>query len=243
MIFQIMQNGLSVWQNLILLVTILVTILGSMTLHELAHGLVSYMQGDPTAKKAGRLTLNPIRHINSIGLICMLFCGFGWARAVPVDPRYYKNAKRGMAITAVSGPLINLIIGISTTVSLATLTWLWQTGMYAGFPILKYMTAAVYETVNFVLYIVLYYNLLFAVFNMLPIPPFDGSRLMFSFLPDKYYFGVMRYEGLIMLAVFLMLWSGMLTGTFEFLVDGIIRLTGNAVYFVLELAVKIFAKI
>ena len=91
MIFQIMQNGLSVWQNLILLVTILVTILGSMTLHELAPGLVSYMQGDPTAKKAGRLTLNPIKHINSIGLICMLFCGFGWARAVPVDPRYYKN--------------------------------------------------------------------------------------------------------------------------------------------------------
>lgn len=242
MIYQIMQNGLALWQNLILIVTMLVTILGSMTLHELAHGLVSYMQGDPTAKNAGRLTLNPIKHINPLGLMCMLFCGFGWAKAVPVDPRYYKNAKKGMAITAVSGPLINLIIGVSITVSLATLTWLWQSGMYAGFPILRNMTAQVYETVNFVLYIVLYYNLLFAVFNMLPIPPFDGSRLLFAFLPDKYYFGVMRYEGLIMLAVFLALWSGMLTGVFEFLVDGIINIVSNAVYLVFEITVKIFAK-
>ena len=243
MIFQIMQNGLAPWQNLILLTATLITVLVSMTAHEFAHGLVSYIQGDPTAKRMGRLTINPIKHISPIGFLCMLFCGFGWAKGVPVDTRYYKNAKKGMAITALSGPLMNLIIGVSTTVSLATLTFLWNTGMIAGFPVLRYMSASVYETVNFTLYIVLYYNLLFAVFNLLPIPPFDGSRLLFAILPDKHYFKVMRYEFFIMLVVFLMLWSGMFTGIFEFFVDGIIRLTSNAVFTVLELAVKLFAKI
>lgn len=243
MIFQIMQNGLSVTQNTVLLVTVLVTVLGSMTLHELAHGLVSYMQGDPTAKIAGRLTLNPLKHISTVGMLCMLFCGFGWARPVPVDPRYYKKPKKGMALTAIAGPFINLVVGVSATTLLATLSWLWQTGVYLGFPLLMYMTDEVYETVNLVLYIVLYYNLLLAVFNMLPLPPFDGSRLVLSVLPDRYYFGIMKYEHIIMLAIFLMLWSGMLTGVFEFMVDGIVKITGNAVFFVLKHITKLLIKI
>ncbi len=243
MIFQIMQNGLSFTQNTVLLLTVIITVLGSMTLHEFAHGLVSYMQGDPTAKNAGRLTLNPLKHISAVGMLCMLFCGFGWANPVPVDTRYYKKPKKGMAITALAGPFVNLVTGITATVLLATFSWLWQTGVYLGFPLLRYMTAEVCETVNLVLYIVLYYNLLLAVFNMFPLPPFDGSRIVFAILPERYYFGIMKYERIIMLAVFLALWSGMFTGVFEFFVDGIVKITGNTVFFVLEHIVKLLVKI
>ncbi len=239
MIYQIMQNGLKLSQNLVLLAATFAAVLGALTIHELAHGFVSYMQGDNTAKNAGRLTLNPIKHIDPIGALCMLFAGIGWAKAVPVDTRYYKNPKKGMAFTALAGPFINFLIGVNTTVAVATLSWLWQTGVYEGFPILKSMTPEVYQTVYLVLYIVLYYNLLFAVFNMLPIPPFDGSRIVFALLPDKYYFGIMKYDKLIMVIVFLALWGGMFTGVFEIIVDGVIKLVASAVYAVLELATKI----
>ena len=169
----------------------------------------------------------------------MLFCGFGWARAVPVDPRRYRKPKKGMAITAVAGPLTNLAIGISSTVLVSVIVWLWETGIYRGMPIIRHMTEGVYETVYMSLYIVLYYNLLLAVFNMLPIPPLDGSRLLYAFLPDKYYFGIMRYEKLILLVVFFLLWSGMFTGVFEFLVDFLITVVSKAVLFALELLLKI----
>lgn len=239
MIFQILQSGLNAVQNTVLLAVMLVTVLFSMTLHEFAHGYVSYLQGDSTAKAEGRLTLNPFKHIDTVGLLCMLFCGFGWARAVPVDPRRYRKPKKGMAITAVAGPLTNLAIGICSTVLVSVIVWLWETGIYRGMPIIRHMTEGIYETVYMSLYIVLYYNLLLAVFNMLPIPPLDGSRLLYAFLPDKYYFGIMRYEKLILLVVFFLLWSGMFTGVFEFLVDFLITVVSKAVLFALELLLKI----
>lgn len=240
MIFQILQNGLSLTQNLVLTAVMLITVFGSMTLHEFAHGLVSYLQGDNTPRNAGRLTLNPLRHIDFVGLLCMLFCGFGWAKAVPVNPGKYKNPKKGMAITAAAGPLTNLVIGISSTVSLIIFIWLWETEIYTGIPIIRNMTATAYETAYMSLYIVLYYNLLFAVFNMLPIPPFDGSRLLYAFLPDKYYFGIMRYEKLIMLVIFFLLWTGMFTGVFEFFVDAIITVVSKTVLALLGLVLRLF---
>ena len=240
MIFQIMKNGLSAGQNVILFATMIVTVLFSMSLHEFSHGLISYMQGDPTAKNAGRLTLNPINHINPIGMICMLFCGFGFAKAVPVNPVYYRKPKKGMAITALAGPLINLIVGISVTVIVTVLSVAWNTGAYQGIPILKYLTETSYQTVNLCLYIVLYYNLLLAVFNMLPIPPFDGSRILFAVLPTKYYFKVMKYEILMMLGVFLLLWSGMFTGVFEAIVDKIFIAVSYVVLKVFEIGIELF---
>ncbi len=241
MIFQILQNGLSLGQNLVLLAVMLITVLGSMTLHELAHGYASLALGDPTAKKAGRLSLNPLKHLDPVGTALMVFCGFGWAKAVPVDPRYYKNPKKGMALTALAGPLVNLIMGVSCAVFLSVFFWVYETGLYRGFPLISNMSADTYETVYMIAYILLYYNLLLAVFNMLPVPPFDGSRLLFAFLPDRIYFGVMKYEKLIMLAMFFMLWTGVFTGVFEFFVDGIIRIVSGGVFFVLELLVKLFS--
>lgn len=238
MLFQIFESELSLAQNLILLFVMLTVVLGSITVHELAHGFVSYMQGDFTAKRAGRLTLNPLKHLDFIGTVCMIFCGFGWAKPVPIDPRYYKNQKRGTAITALAGPLINLLIGVCATVNLSSLVWLWESGLYRSFPLLKNLTQYGYDLIATSAYVILYYNLLFAVFNMLPVPPFDGSRLLFAFLPDRYYFGVMRYEKLIMLVIFFLLWTGIFTGVFEFFVDLIIEIVGSAVIFFIETFVK-----
>jgi len=240
MVFQIFESGLSLWQNLILLLIMLCVVLGSIALHELAHGYVSYIQGDPTAKRAGRLSLNPFKHLDPVGTVCMIFCGFGWAKAVPVNPRYYKNAKRGMALTALAGPLTNLYIGVSAVARLTVLVWLWESGAYANFPLLRNLTQYGYDIITVAAYIILYYNLLFAVFNMLPIPPLDGSRLLFAFLPDRYYFGVMRYEKLIMLIMFFLLWTGFFTGVFEFLVNLIIKAVGNVVILLIEGILKLF---
>ncbi len=227
-------------QSIILTLVMLVTVLISLTLHEYAHGLVSFIQGDDTAKRNGRLSLNPIKHIEPLGFILMLFCGFGWAKAVPVNPRKYAKPKKGMAITALAGPLTNFLVGITATVTLTVLAWLWASNVYTVVPILKYMSASVYDTLTKALYIVLYYNFLLAVFNMLPIPPFDGSRILFAILPTKYYFGVMRYEKLILLVVFLALWSGMLTVFFELIVDAIITGVSGTVLLLLEIFAKLF---
>ena len=207
MIFQIFQSGLSIGQNFILLAVMLVVILGSIALHELAHGYVSYLQGDPTAKRAGRLSLNPIKHLDPIGTVCMIFCGFGWAKAVPIDPRYYNSPKRGTALTALAGPITNLYVGVAATARLTVLVWLWESGVYLEVPVLKSLTQYGYDIITTAAYIILYYNLLLAVFNMCPFPPFDGSRLLFAFLPDRYYFGVMRYEKFVMLVIFFLLWK------------------------------------
>ena len=230
MIFQILENGLSLWQNLILIAVMVATVLFSMSIHEYAHGYVSYMLGDDTAKRMGRLTLNPIKHISPLGLICMLFCGFGWAKPVPIDARKYRKPKLGTALTAISGPIINLLIGIWATATLSMVYFIWANGFNTAMPVLKYVTEPVYQTVYMSLYIVLYYNLLFAVFNMFVLPPFDGSRVLYAFLPDRIYFGIMRYEKIIMLVLFILLWTGMFTNFFDSFVDVIIRGVSEMVF-------------
>lgn len=237
MIFQIFQSGLSFEQNLILLGVMLTVILMSVTLHELAHGLFSYAQGDMTAKREGRLTFNPISHLDTVGTICLVFCGFGWAKPVPVDPRQYANPKKGMAITAVAGPLVNFLIGVSATVWLTVYVWIFDSGLYQAIPLLKNTSQFVFDLITTSLYITLYYNLLLAVFNMLPFPPFDGSRIVLAVLPDRYYFGIMKYEKFIMLVVFLLLWSGMFTGVFELFVDIVIKSVGCGVLFLIDIFV------
>jgi len=158
------------------------------TLHELAHGLVAYRLGDPTAKRAGRLTLNPIRHIDVTGLIAMVIFRFGWAKPVPVDMRYFKNPKRGMAITALAGPASNLVIAAAALLLYGFLFRLLRGSTIGGY---------VLEMV----YIMAYLSKALAVFNILPIPPLDGSKVLFSFMSDDAYYKLMRYErfGMILL--------------------------------------------
>ena len=235
MLFQILLNsGLSVRMRLLLVVFLPLAVIFSLTAHEYMHGLVSQIQGDPTPRYAGRLTLSPISHIDPLGLVCLIVCGFGWAKPVPVNPRYYKDPKKGMAITAVSGPAVNLFIGIYCTLLLSVLVWIYETGIYAFIPVIDQMSQTLYYVLSTALYIVLYLNIMLAIFNMVPVPPLDGSRLMLAFLPQDKYFRIMRYEKFIMLALFFVLWTGMLNGVFEAIADFFILGVGNAVFFVLN---------
>jgi len=174
----------------------------ALTVHEFSHGLAAYKLGDPTPKNAGRLTLNPIKHFDLFGAIAMLIFKIGWAKPVPVNVRYFRNPKKGMALTALAGPTSNFILGL-IGVFLFAITRS-HLRVYEANNMIYY-----YEAWELAVYLVLqsFYvlNLSLAVFNLLPIPPLDGSRIFLSFLPDRYYFGLMRYERTIMFGFFLYL--------------------------------------
>ena len=153
-----------------------------LTVHEVCHGLAAYALGDPTAKSRHRLSLNPLRHIDWFGLVMMFVAGFGWAKPVPVNPLYFRKPKQGMALTAMAGPFSNfllaaLCIGISKVIYLyAPYTPMWDT------------------VFTFLLSNVALLSIGLGVFNLLPIPPLDGSKVLASFLPDGAYLKLMRYE-------------------------------------------------
>lgn len=139
----------------------------TVTFHELAHGFTAYKLGDPTAKEMGRLTLNPLKHIDPLGFLTLLIFHFGWAKPVPINPNYFKNRKQGTFLVSLAGPLSNFILGYISLVLLYTV------GDSNSF-------------ISYTLQWVLLYNIMFGIFNLLPVPPLDGSKLLASLLPDKF---------------------------------------------------------
>ncbi len=153
-----------------------------LTVHETCHGLAAYALGDPTAKSMHRLSLNPLHHIDWFGLAMMFAAGFGWAKPVPVDPRYFKKPKQGMAVTALAGPVSNFL--------LAVLLILISKAIYLYAPY-----TAVWDAVfTFCLYTAAPLSIGLGLFNLLPIPPLDGSKVFGVLLPDEAYSKLMRYE-------------------------------------------------
>lgn len=170
------------WSVLLDIVMSIIPALICITLHELSHGLVAYRLGDSTAKDAGRLTLNPIRHIDWMGLAAMALFHFGWAKPVPVDMRNFENPKRGMAITALAGPAANFII---------TVVLLFVYGLsYNALRAHGVGGGVVLELIETTAYL----SLSLGMFNLIPISPLDGSKVLFSFLRDEAYWRLMRYE-------------------------------------------------
>jgi len=172
------------------------------TIHELAHGYTAYKLGDNTAKNLGRLTLNPIKHIDPMGLLMMLVIGFGWAKPVPVDMRNFKSPKWYMALTALAGPVSNIILAAIVMFILGlVLTPLGFRPDILGSGFL--FETAVGSTIFSILRNTIMLSIGLAVFNMLPIPPLDGSKIVFSLLPENMYYKLMRYErfGMIFLLV------------------------------------------
>ena len=161
----------------------------ALTVHEFCHGYAAYKMGDNTAKNLGRLSFNPLKHIDIIGAICMIFFHIGWAKPVPVNPRNFRDPKKGFAITALAGPLVNIILGfLSCGAYLLIIAFIGNRPIESEF-LFNLLT-------NILLFVYLFYtlNVGLGIFNLLPIPPFDGSRILNVILPQKWYFKIMKYE-------------------------------------------------
>ena len=175
----------SLWDMLLRLAAVLLCL----TVHETCHGLAAYALGDPTARRAHRLSLNPLRHIDWFGLLMMFLAGFGWAKPVPVNPNYFKKPKQGMALTALAGPVSNFLLALI---------------MLLGARIFCDV-AAYTETNQRILDFLLMVAILsigLGLFNLVPIPPLDGSKVLFAVLSDRAYDQLMRYERYGMLVLF-----------------------------------------
>ena len=189
-----------------ILATLLLTLpimMLALSVHETAHGFVAWRCGDNTAYNLGRLTLNPIRHLDPAGFVCLLIFGFGWATPVPINTRNFRNPKRGMALSALAGPVANLLLGLVCTL-LYGVCW----GAVSYFSYTQGVSDFLYTLLSLLteaLWYGAYINFVYMVFNMIPIPPFDGSRVALAFLPAKTYFGLMRYERQIMFGILIAL--------------------------------------
>lgn len=167
------------------------------TLHELSHGLVAYRLGDDTAKRQGRLTLNPLKHLDPMGLLMMLVFHVGWAKPVPVNMYRFKDPKRGMALTALAGPASNVVICL-VFLFLYGLAFFPLSGSRAGGYVLQMLELTAYMSLGL------------AVFNLLPVPPLDGSKVLFSVIRDESYYKLMRYERYGSILMLLLVASGAL---------------------------------
>ena len=224
MIFDLLRNGFSIEVLMNLLARVFV-VFCTLPVHEYAHALIATKLGDDTPRLKGRLTLAPLAHIDIMGALMIFLVGFGYAKPVPVNPRKFNNPKVGMALTALAGPLSNIIMAfVFMLLSNAALLVHGKTDiMFLGVAYSFFLFAA-------------RINIGLAVFNFLPIPPLDGSRILNLVLPSKYYFKIMQYERYIVLAVFALLVFGILDIPLSFFTNLIMKL----VSFVAGLPFRLF---
>jgi len=177
-------------------------------IHEYAHGYTAYKLGDPTAKNQGRLTLNPIKHMDLLGTLLLVLAGFGWAKPVPVNPRNFKRPKEDMGLTAAAGPASNLLMALALMI------------------VMKLMIRLVpYNAVTDVIFMLLNamvgISISLAIFNLIPVPPLDGSRILGLLLPNKVYYTILKYERYISIGVFLLIMTGILSKPLSYLTQGV----------------------
>ncbi len=208
MLISLLRSGTAdLFTVIMYILSTLMTIFLVLPLHEFAHGFVANKLGDNTAKRQGRLTLNPLAHIDYMGAALLLIVGFGWAKPVPINARNFKNPKVGMAISALAGPVSNLIAAIAAgLVYNGLFVLLGRTiGLYA-----VYITAWKYLFV-FLQFLIMI-NVGLAVFNFLPIPPLDGSKIALAFLPDKIAYWILEREQMISIILMILIFTGGLNG-------------------------------
>ena len=200
------------WENLLDLLISAASCIVCIVLHELCHGLAALLMGDDTARRSGRLTLNPLKHIDPVGLVLLFTVHFGWAKPVPVNYRRFKNPRFGMALTALAGPLGNLLLScIFASCYGVCAVWYQHSGLDAAY----YLAVFFLTTVNL--------SIGLAIFNLIPIPPLDGSKILFSVLPHSWYARILRYERYGMILLVAILYLGILDAPLKILRSGILN--------------------
>ena len=208
MLFSLLRGNLDFTAALTQVLAILVIVFLVLPFHEWAHAFTALKLGDTSVKYRGRLTLNPMAHIDPFGALALLLFGFGWAKPVPIDPRNFKNPKLGMGIVALMGPVANIVAAIVGGLifhAIAAFAPAFFTGEGFGY----------YLNLFLVFYIQI--NVSLAVFNLLPIPPLDGSKILFVFLPDRAVAWFYRYQNIISIVLIALLWMGVLNVPLNFL--------------------------
>lgn len=183
----------------------------AMSFHEFSHGYVADKLGDPTPRQSGRLTLNPLAHIDPLGLIMLFIIYFGWAKPVPINPYYFKDRRKGVLYVALAGPLSNVFLAIITRILMF---------YFGNIPVLGLFLTILYQ-----------YNLVFAVFNIIPIPPLDGSKVLWSILPKKEAHIYSQYEQYGQIALLLLLFTGIINLFMTPLMMGLDRLISKIILF------------
>lgn len=198
-----------------ILINVPITLI-ALTGHEFAHAWVSSRLGDPTPRYEGRLSLNPLAHLDALGAILMVLTGFGWAKPVGVNPMYYKDRKKGMALTAIAGPIANFIM--------AFLGVLIGTGLLILADALNW-SASVISVINYSAYLFAFRNLCFMIFNLIPIPPLDGSKVLGLFIPNRTYYKILQYERYSIILIMIL----SLSGAFNSIIGGGVSVVFNLI--------------
>ncbi len=209
MLLNLISGDVGFVEVVIYILSTLAVVFLTMPIHEFAHAFAADKLGDPTPRYQGRLTLNPFAHIDYFGALCILIAGFGWAKPVEINSRNFKNQKGGMAITALAGPLSNLILAFVSLLIVKII------GSF-------YFTELAIYIMKFFLFIA-QINIALAVFNLIPVPPLDGSRILGVVLPDRIYYKIMQYEQYIYFGLMAVLISGVLD-------EALARATGWVMY-------------
>lgn len=173
----------------------------AMSFHEFSHGYIANKLGDPTPKQYGRLTLNPLAHIDPLGLLMLWLFKFGWAKPVPINPMYFKDKKRGVLLVSLAGPVSNVVLAV---ISRILMKWL------IGYTVIYQILSALYM-----------YNLVFAVFNMIPIQPLDGSKVLWSLLPAKQAYLLSQYEQYGQIILLILVFTGVISFVLEPLISAL----------------------
>lgn len=202
------------FQDPILILYLIPVALLSLSFHEFSHAFFSYKMGDPTAKNLGRLTLNPLKHLDILGTILILLKGFGWAKPVPINPTYYKDRKRGTMLVSLAGPLSNVFLALLFFIPMVYLEGKYgirRGSIYSSFNLVKIIYG-----LSYVFY---YINIRLAAFNIIPVPPLDGSKILSGILPQRHYYKMLEYENYISMGFLLIMF--VFPGVFEIILSPI----------------------